>query len=128
MARKNLKNVNLLDLIPVHMVDSGINVDGTVFLRKPKVKSRFLKTVLKTMGMHTHFKIHLDEFGSHVWNECDGIRNVHQIGESLKTTFGEEIEPVYERLGLFIRTLASQNCIRYIDEANSPLQRPVESK
>jgi hypothetical protein len=122
VERKNLKNINLLDLVPIHAVEWGKNIDGTVFLRKPKVKSRFLKTVLKKLGLRTHYKIHLDEFGSHVWKACDGTCSVYQIGENLKATYGEKIEPVYERLGQFIKTLASQQCLVYKDEGNSTLR------
>jgi hypothetical protein len=52
-----------------------------------------------------YIKISLDKFGSAFWNQCDGNQDVHFIGEKLKLEFGDSIEPVYERLRMFIMQL-----------------------
>ncbi len=49
--------------------------------------------------------IHLDEFGSFVWNEIDGKKDVFTIGRAVKARFGEKAEPLYERLSQYIQTL-----------------------
>ena len=112
MAKTN-KNVNLLDLIPVKNVEWEKKEDGTVSLRLPKTRSRLFKAIIEKFGKKSHFQVHLDEFGSFVWERCDGTHHVYQIGNSLKSKFGETVEPVYDRLGAFVRILASQKCITY---------------
>ncbi len=49
--------------------------------------------------------IHLDEFGSFVWNEIDGEKDVFLIGKAVKERFGDKAEPLYERLSQYIETL-----------------------
>ena len=51
------------------------------------------------------YKIYLDEFGSFVWSQCDGAQTVEEIGEKLKQEFGQDVEPVYDRLAIYIRQL-----------------------
>lgn len=47
-------------------------------------------------------KTSLDEFGSFVFDQIDGVRNVREVGERLELTFGEKAQPIYERLLLFL--------------------------
>ena len=113
MARAKPKGPNLLDLIPVQSVGWERKEDGTVFLKKPKVQNRLLKKIIERMGKSTHYKIHLDDFGSFVWERCDGNTRVEEIGVSLKHEFGEKVEPVYERLCAFVKIMAYQKFINY---------------
>ena len=114
MAKKH-NSPNLLDMVPVQNVEWNKKDDGKVTLEFPKLRSRLLRTIIKRMGVNPFAKVHLDEFGSFVWEQCDGNQPVYQIGKNLKSKFGDSIEPVYDRLGLFIRQLASQNCLIYKD-------------
>lgn len=43
-------------------------------------------------------KITLDEMGSFVFLQIDGVRSVGEIGKNLEDAFGEKASPVYERL------------------------------
>jgi len=104
---------NLLDLIPVKTVEWEKNGDGTIFLKVPKVKSPFFQQVIAFLGKSPYYKVQLDEFGSHVWENCNGEYRVEQIAENLRQKFGEKVEPVYERLGAFVKVLASQKFIVY---------------
>jgi hypothetical protein len=118
MAENQTEN-NLLDYIPIQSVDWEKKEDGTVFVKKPKLKSQFLLRIIRRFGYGTHYSVHLDDFGSHVWVLCDGNHSVMDIANSLKDTFGDSIEPVYERLGAFVRTLAQQRLIEYKGISNS---------
>ena len=51
--------------------------------------------------------IHLDEFGSFVWQQLDGEKTVLAIGEDVKQRFGEDAEPLYPRLAKYISILES---------------------
>jgi hypothetical protein len=58
------------------------------------------------------FTADLDQFGSFVWEAIDGGKTVEAIGALLRARFGAEVEPVYERLGLFLCILQNNKLIR----------------
>lgn len=55
----------------------------------------------------------LDELGSTVWRLIDGKRNVYEIGQEVKRKFGEDCEPLYERLIMFLRYLVRRGWINF---------------
>lgn len=59
--------------------------------------------------------IHLDEKGSFIWPLLDGERNLIAIGEKMNTAFGEQCNPLYERLAEYIRILDSYQLISWND-------------
>jgi hypothetical protein len=113
MAKPTRNKQNLLDLIPVRTIQGEKDQDGKIYLKEPKFKISFLRTMIVRLGRCPYYKIHLDEFGSHIWERCDGISPVEQIGISLEQKFGEKVTPVYERLAAFLRILAYQKFITY---------------
>ncbi|OVE79426.1 hypothetical protein BVY01_02715 [bacterium I07] len=110
---KEKYNSNLLDYIPVHAVEWEYRDDGTIFLKVPKSKNRLALKIIRLMRRSLDTNIQLDDFGSYVWKQCDGIQNVQQIGEKLKSEFGSTVEPVFDRLGTFIKILSHQKLITY---------------
>ncbi|CAD5243269.1 PqqD family protein [Thermococcus camini] len=58
-------------------------------------------------------RIELDEIGAYTWELCDGRRTVKEIGKALKARFGDEIEPLYERLVTFLFELAKRYLIEF---------------
>ena len=56
--------------------------------------------------------IHLEPLGSFIWKQIDGRRNVYEIGQLLHETFGEEAEPLYERLSVYMKQLENNRLIR----------------
>jgi len=61
-------------------------------------------------------KIILDEFGSLIFLQIDGKKNVKDIGESLEAKYGDKVHPLYERLLLFLNHI-DINC-HYIEKIN----------
>ena len=55
--------------------------------------------------------IHLDEFGSFVWQQIDGKTDILSLGEIVKKQFGENIEPLYPRLAKYFSILESYGFI-----------------
>ena len=55
--------------------------------------------------------VHLDPFGSFIWQQIDGKRTVYEIGQLLHETFEEEAEPLYERLSVFMKQLDNNGFI-----------------
>ena len=57
--------------------------------------------------------IHLDEFGSFVWEQINGEKTVYEIGLAVQERFGEKAEPLYERLVKFITILRNNTYVVY---------------
>ena len=108
-----IMSVNLLDLIPVKIIKAKKNEDGKITIFQPKFKNKFMLKYVMHKLKNPNFKVNLDEFGSFVWEQIDGNLTVEKIGEKLKKHFKEEIEPVYERLSLFIQSMERYKFIEY---------------
>lgn len=104
---------NLLDLIPKKLLQSKENDDGTITLLKPKFQNKFMKKYVLPRMKKPNFKIKLDEYGSFVWKRIDGQKTVEEIGKDLKDNFSEQVEPVYERLSVFIHSLVRYKFIEF---------------
>lgn len=61
--------------------------------------------------------LELDELSSFVWLSIDGKRNVYEIGQAVKEKFGEDAEPLYERLIMFLRYLSRKGWIVFSNKA-----------
>lgn len=107
-------------MVPVHRV-AYREVDGKIILLDPKFKNHFLKKHLLPRMKNPYMKIHLDEFGSWVWKHINNKNTVFKIGDILKEEYGKDVEPVYERLGLFINMLA-QRCFISINKQPQNIQ------
>lgn len=66
-------------------------------------------------------KIRMDAFGSCVFLQFDANKNVREIGDSLEQIYGDKVQPLYERLLLFISHLEQQ--FHYIENINETQQR-----
>ena len=113
MARKEKKEINLLELIPVRGLEWQKNDEGLIVLLKPKYRNPILAKHILPRLKNPHFKIRLDVTGSFIWELCDGIRSVKELAHNLKERFGDEVEPLYERLTLFLQQLEKNRFITY---------------
>ncbi len=105
--------VNLLDLVPVQNLAWESDETGRVVLLKPKIKNAFLARHLLPRMRKPHYKIRLDEIGSAFWLRCDGQRSIQAIAELQKREFGDAVEPLYERISRFLRTLEKNRFITF---------------
>ncbi len=55
--------------------------------------------------------VHLEPLGSFIWRQIDGTRSVYEIGRLLREAFGEEAEPLYERLSVYMKQLENNGLI-----------------
>ena len=60
--------------------------------------------------------ISLDEYGSYVWQQMDGRRNVFEISKLVSSHFGEKAEPVVPRLVKYIQILYQNKFIGYVKQ------------
>lgn len=105
--------INLLDLIPVRNIKWEKKEDGLIVLLKPKFELVLLRKYILPRLKKPYFKIKLDHVGSFIWEHCDGCLRVKEVAKSLKDKFGEDVEPLYDRLALFLQSLEKNHLIVY---------------
>lgn len=101
---KKVREINLLELKPRRLLEWE-EADGLVVVLKPKFENKFLVRWLLPLLKSKNFKVRLDAFGSFIFRMCDGERSCEAIATALTERFGDAVQPVYERLGLFMRQL-----------------------
>ena len=57
--------------------------------------------------------IQLDKMGSFIWPLLDGEKDIMALGVLVKEHFGEEAEPLYERLAKYFQILDSYHFIEW---------------
>ena len=69
---------------------------------------RFRNAMLQSWAERWHmrpFRLKLDAVGSFVWLHCDGEKTVAELGDAMADEFGKKVDPVEERLTLFLGQL-----------------------
>ncbi len=107
------RKVNLLDLIPVRNINWKKEEDELIVLLQPKFKNPFLAKHLLPRLKNPYYKIRLDDVGSFLWERCDGILTVKELANCMKDRFGDKIEPLYDRIALFLQSLERNHLIKY---------------
>jgi hypothetical protein len=112
--KKNINSaINYLELTPKRIYDHEVEVSGKVSVLVPKFKNKFLVNFLMPRLKSPYIKAKLDDFGSLIWIEMDGTKNVNSISQSLTLKFGEKVQPVNERLTKFLTQLYQYNFITF---------------
>ena len=108
-------DINLLQLKPERQFGWEINpeTEDTVTILVPKFRGKFLGKWLQPKLKRPYFRVKLDAYGTLVWQSCDGQNSVYDIGQKLRKRFTENVEPLYERLGDFMRQLERNQLIAY---------------
>lgn len=117
------KKENYLDYIPKHnsLYTWDKTEDGLVTI---KVHNRglFHKIAQIFFKKPKYSYIHLEEFGSFIWEQIDGVKTVYEIGQAVKDHFGQKAEPLYERLSKYMVTLRNNGYILYVNKTkNKPV-------
>src|SRR5664279_1007068 len=110
--KKELSDINYLELTPGRLFDHVMEENGKVSVLIPRFTNKILVKTLVPMLKSPFVKTMFDEFGSQVWLEIDGKKNVLDISTSLRLKFGDRIEPVEERLTKFLTQLYNY-CLLY---------------
>ena len=105
MNSETAKVLNLLELKPIRNTRSETNEEGLVTLFVPKFQNQWTVRWLIPLLAKPDIRLKLDKYGSYIWNACDGNTTVRDIGQKMGEHFGEEVDSLYERIGLFIRRL-----------------------
>ena len=115
MNSETAKALNLLDLTPVRNARFETNEEGLVTLFVPKFQNQWTVRWLIPLLAKPYIRLKLDAYGSFIWNACDGNTTVRNIGIKMSEKFGEEIDSLYERIGLFVRRLDESQSLLITD-------------
>lgn len=105
IPRRKSAGVNLLDLKPERRIEWEESEDGRLVLLVPRFRNRFLVKWIVPRLRSPYIRVRLDELGSAVWNCCDGKSTCMEIAEKMREKYGDAVEPVYDRVGIFVRRL-----------------------
>ena len=97
-------------------IEYEVSSDGIVTIlekQNHKVQNFFRKLKFK---IPMYKKMDLDEYGSFIFLQIDGKKNVEELGIKLEEKYGEKSHPLYERLLLFLNHI-DVNC-HYIEKIN----------
>ena len=112
--RKILKATNSLDLIPVRVSSFETSESGLVTLLIPKFKNEKFANWFIPKSRSLVYKVSLDEIGSALWLESDGLKTVYDISNILGEKFKERINPEPEkRIGKFMSSLYENRYITF---------------
>ncbi len=111
--KSELKELNLLELTPYRFYGEETDNEGNVIVLIPKFKNKFLVKHLLPRMKSKNFKLKLDKFGSEVWLLLNGENKVKFIAEELVKKFGDEIQPIYDRLPKFMTMLYTNKLISF---------------
>lgn len=100
-------------MVPVRTRDSRQDEAGHAVVLEPRYGGSALGRWLAGLTTRPFIEIRLDEFGSAVWDSCDGERPVAEIARRLEARFGERVAPVHDRLAEFLRTLERTRFIAF---------------
>jgi len=116
---KNREPANLLEMSLTRRFEWEAGPDGRAVVLVPKFRQPLLVRWLLPFLARPNFRVRFDDFGTFVWQRCDGTMPVSQIAEEIAAAFGERAEPLYERLGQFVRRLERDGLVE-VTPNNSP--------
>ena len=105
------KSDNLLELYPVRnskIAWSIFEEKVTLEIENKGIANKIAQVLLKKPKVSY---IHLDEMGSFLWPLIDGKTNIFDLGKNVHEKFGDDANPLYERLCKYINTLISYGFI-----------------
>ena len=82
----------------------------TVLEKQDNKIQNFFRRLRFQIPMYKEIKF--DEYSSEVFTQIDGSKTVKEIGENLELKYGDNIQPLYERLLVFLNHI-DVNC-KYI--------------
>jgi hypothetical protein len=93
-----------------------IRDDGKVDIQMPRFKHPVWKRALQPHWKQEFIRIHLDEIGSAIWLQIDGIINVNEICNRVQSSLPEKLNPPGEtekRITQFLSLLYQQRYITF---------------
>ena len=114
------KQENFLDYVPViNPKNTWDETDGKVVIHMVH-RGFYAKIAQKFFHTPRVSHIDLDEYGSYLWTRIDGEKTVGTLALELKEKFGENAEPLYDRLVKYIQILRNNQFILFRGKDKMP--------
>ncbi len=113
---KNKKN--FLDFIPVVSNKNTWEINEgkvTINMKHTGFYNRLAQKIFHTPEIS---RIDLDEYGSFIWQQIDGKNSVGEIADILKNKFGNDAEPLYDRIVKYMQILYNNKFIAYAQKGS----------
>lgn len=108
------KDHNYLEKVLVRNPEFSWKEDGQGIVTVDMVhKGIFDKLAQKLWVTPKVSHVKLDRFGSFVWKQMDGNRNIIDIGVLVREEFADQAEPLYERLAEFVKMLRDNRFVTF---------------
>lgn len=114
MGRKK-ESRNILDMVPVRAYEW--EEKDTVTIKVPRFKTKIGQKFCRLIKKKPTYNVNLDRYGSEAWKLCDGNKTVRAIGNALKEKFGEDVEPINERVAELFNIMEANKLICYKNNA-----------
>ena len=98
--------LNLLELVPKRIREFDVDENGVVTVKMPRFNYDWMMRHLVPRRRSPYVHTRLDDVGSFVWMQCDGETPVELIAERMRDRFGDAVEPVHDRLKVFLQQLS----------------------
>lgn len=114
MKKEKKQSENYLERIPLRPegIQWSADEEGLVTLDIEN-KGFFNRVAQKIFRRPKISHIHLDKMGSFVWPLLEEKRDITALGVLVKEHFGEEAEPLYERLAKYFQILDSYGFVTW---------------
>jgi len=108
------KQENFLTYVPRHnkLFKWEQDEEGRVFIFQEH-KGIANTIAQKFFGRPKVSRIELQGMGSFIWLAMDGKKTVYDIGKEVKAKFGDDAEPLYERLSVYVKQLHNMHYVVY---------------
>ena len=116
MSKKKIIQKNYLEKIPLpseHIKWTDAE-DGliTLEIENTGVFNRMAQKLFKKPKISY---VHLDKMGSFLWLKLNGKDKIIKLGKQVEVEFGDEANPLYERLVKYFEILYSYNFITWVE-------------
>ena len=118
------KRENFLDYIPAVSPRNTWEADETGTVTIHMVHRGFYAWLAQRFFHRPRVsRIRLNAMGSFVFQRIDGKRTVGALAELVKAEFGEDAEPLYERLVQYLKILRNNGLIDYAGKDIPPFKK-----
>ena len=108
---KKNQTENFLELKPIRNEKYSWSEDNGKITLEIENKGFWNRLFQKLLKKPKISYVHLDEMGSFIWPMLDGEKTVLEIGKAVESEFGDNANPLYERLVKYFEILKGYNFI-----------------